>query len=94
MKACKVNYKLFRREEFEKPFSQKRPILNWTELNLEDGIYSHTPSETILGEIPVLVIEKCLFSANIDAEYVTQVRGQSPKVGNGYFAGQNRCQQV
>ena len=35
MNACKVNYKLFRREEFEKPFSQKRPILNWTELNLE-----------------------------------------------------------
>ena len=55
-----------------------------------DGIYSHTPSETILGEIPVLVVRKCLFSANIDADYVTQVNEQSPKkVSNGYFAGQN-----
>ena len=55
------------------------------------GIYSHTPSETILGEILVLVVRKCLFSANIDADtYVTQVNGQSPKkVSNGYFAGQN-----
>ena len=35
-----------------------------------DGIYSHTPSETILGEIPVLVVRKCLFSANIDADYI------------------------
>ena len=56
MNSCKVNYKLFRREEFEKTLQPKRPILNWTELNLEDGIYSHTPSETILGEILVLVI--------------------------------------
>ena len=35
MNACKVNYKLFRREEFEKTLQPKRPILNWTELNLE-----------------------------------------------------------
>ena len=33
-----------------------------------DGIYSHTPSETILGEILVLVVRKRLFSANIDAD--------------------------
>ena len=35
MNSCKVNYKLFRREEFEKTLQPKRPILNWTELNLE-----------------------------------------------------------
>ena len=55
-----------------------------------DGIYSRTPSETIPGEIPVLVVRKCLFSANIDADYVTQFIGQSlKKVSNGYFAGHN-----